>query len=149
MDTKYKRIMESLLEGGKLNDWESGVFQDIYDRDEQSGGKALSFKQKKMIDNKKLEIIDGITSKEEREKKLQLPTEYPNCKLLREDDGYYIEANGIRLEVATTKSEGSVILAYLSKALPLMTGIAVPEDDAEGEELVEGEEVIGSGNPPF
>ena len=119
MQPKYKRLLSELLDSGKLNEWEQNVFGDIYNRDE-SNSMNLSIKQKNMIDKAKGKYIDGL-SKGEVNKSIQIPTEYPNCKLLKTAKGYLIEANGEQINVPTTKKEGVFILAWLTEALPELT----------------------------
>ena len=114
MQPKYKRLLRELLESGKLNDWEQNTFEDIWNRDEQYGS-TLSMKQKAMFDKAKAKYVDG---EDTRNFKPEVPTEYDNCKLERTNAGYNILIEGKRISIPTTKSEGVIILAWLSEALP-------------------------------
>ena len=55
MDSKDIKMIESLLESGKLNDWESKVYKDIYDRNPT----VLSIKQRRMFERAYFKYIDG------------------------------------------------------------------------------------------
>ena len=146
MEIKYKRILETLLESGKLNDFETTAFKSMYDKDEQySGNTTLSPKQKNWIDNKKMELIDGITDKAEREKALELPMEYDNCKMtLSKEEGYKIEVGDTVIDVPLTKKYGAEILAYLTKALPYIMGASLPaaEEFPPPDEITEDDVMV-------
>jgi len=153
MEVKYKRMVTELLESynNKLTDWERDFLQSILERDEKKDGNyALSIKQKSLIDDKKLHIIDGITDQEERKKKMGAPQEYDNCKLITDEGVYKIEVLEKIIDVPVTKTEGVIILAYLDKAIPeLMNGQYTnakkeelsEEDQAEIEAAMTGDNV--------
>ena len=151
MEIKYKRILETLLGSGKLNDFETTAFQNMNDRDEQyQGNSTLSIKQKSWIDKKKLELIDGITDKKELAERLEPSMEYENCKVvLVSGEGFRIEANGVTLSVPVTKGEGVIIASYLSKALPEIGGLESPaETEQTAEEVAADVEAVMDGTEP-
>lgn len=132
MKTKYKRMINATLETGKCNEWEEKVLSELLERDEEYNI-TLTIKQRKNVVEKCYDkYIKGIDSPD----KMWLPTEYNNCKLVKGENGYEIQLDDIKIPTDTTKKEGSVILAWLTKAIPYLYEEETPEEIPEEEEVI-------------
>jgi len=145
--SKHARMVDDILNSGKEIDHEPTLnfLKDMHQRFRKNPNFQPSYKQGKWIEKSYRINIEGMSPRDVAEQ-FAAPDKYDNCEMIEERDGFFIAVEGETVGEPVANSEARIILAWLTKTIPLLKSkwnghhpTSVTEDEeppyfAEGEE---------------